>query len=456
MTLLYKPTPPRMDWFNHDRFGISFHWGLYAAPARGEWVRSSERMSIADYQRYFESFNPDRYDPRSWARLAKRAGMKYAVLTTKHHDGFCLWDSKLTDYKATNTPAGRDLIREYVEAFRAEGLKVGLYYSLVDWHHPDYPAWRDRQHPSRHDPAFKDKPCDWSRYVTYMHGQVRELLTNYGKIDWIHFDFSYWEYRGEKWGADELVKMMRQLQPEIIINDRLGGDIKQADPPSWAGDFDSPEQNIPPDPVVNARGEVLPWEGWITLTNSWGYSASDDGWKSPAMIIRTLVNCVSKGGNLLVNLSPDARGGLQTQAVKILEEVGDWMALNGESVYGCGIAEFPRPEWGRYTQRGDTLYAHVLEPTIGHLLLPDMRGKIRNARQLATGAEAFITDFWNGGVQTFGKKEDIFFNFAKPVAQTHSLPDARDTVVAFDLVPREEQAAEAKRQTMDVERREPF
>ena len=151
------------------------HWGLYAIPARGEWVRSIERISNEDYQKYFEEFNPDHYDPRSWARLARQAGMRYAVLTAKHHDGFCLFDSHLTDYKSTNTPCGRDLVREYVEAFRAEGLKVGLYYSLLDWHHPDYPAYGDRHHPMRENQAYRDRPQDFSRYIEYLHGQVREI-----------------------------------------------------------------------------------------------------------------------------------------------------------------------------------------------------------------------------------------------------------------------------------------
>ena len=199
----------RTRWFLSDRFGMFIHWGLYAIPARGEWVRSVERISNEAYQPYFDEFNPDHYDPKAWADLARQAGMKYAVLTAKHHDGFCLFDSQLTDYKSTNTPCGRDLVREYVEAFRAEGLKVGLYYSLLDWHHPDYPAYGDRHHPMRDNEAYKDRPQDFSRYIEYLHGQVRELLTNYGRIDIIWFDFSYDNMSGETWKAAELVGMAR-------------------------------------------------------------------------------------------------------------------------------------------------------------------------------------------------------------------------------------------------------
>nr|WP_245589891.1 alpha-L-fucosidase [Caldanaerobius polysaccharolyticus] len=260
----------RTMWFMHDRFGMFIHWGLYAIPARGEWVRSHERLSIEDYQPFFQEFNPVNYDPRKWAMAAKEAGMKYAVLTTKHHDGFCLFDSQLTDYKATNTPAGRDLVREYVEAFREEGLRVGFYYSLLDWHHEDYPAYGDRHHPMRDNQLYRDKKHDFSRYVEYMHGQVKELLTNYGKIDIMWFDFSYDDKIGEAWKATELVKMVRSLQPDIIIDNRLGGNIRSVNPEVYAGDFASPEQIIPPEGILDEAGNPIPWEACITMNNHWG------------------------------------------------------------------------------------------------------------------------------------------------------------------------------------------
>jgi len=296
-------------WFMHDRFGMFIHWGLYAIPARGEWVRSHERLSIEDYQPFFQEFNPVNYDPRKWARVAKEAGMKYAVLTTKHHDGFCLFDSQLTDYKATNTPAGRDLVREYVEAFREEGLRVGFYYSLLDWHHEDYPAYGDRHHPMRDNQLYRDKKHDFSRYVEYMHGQVKELLTNYGKIDIMWFDFSYDDKIGEAWKATELVKMVRSLQPDIIIDNRLGGNIRSVNPEVYAGDFASPEQIIPPEGILDEAGNPIPWEACITMNNHWGYCAADKDFKTPKQIIRALVECVSKGGNLLLNVGPDAKRG---------------------------------------------------------------------------------------------------------------------------------------------------
>src|SRR5437764_8792380 len=191
------PTAGETDWFVHDRFGLFIHWGIYSLPARHEWVKNRERIPDAAYQKYFEHFDPDLYDPHEWAKLARQAGMKYFVVTTKHHDGFCLFDSELTDYKATKAPAGRDLIAPMVAAFRGEGLKVGFYHSLIDWHHPEFPV--DGLHPQRDDAAYRarEKDRDVQKYTEYLHGQTRELLTNYGKINVMWFDFSY---SGSDWG----------------------------------------------------------------------------------------------------------------------------------------------------------------------------------------------------------------------------------------------------------------
>jgi alpha-L-fucosidase len=451
-----------MDWYLDARFGTSIHWGLYSIAGRGEWVRSLERLTVEQYQTYFDSSRPDLDCVVNWARLAKRAGSRYAILTTKHHDGFCLWDSKLTDYKSTRTPAARDFVREYVDALRAEGLKVGLYYSLVDWHHRDYPAYGDRQHPLRHDPASRqrDKKANWSRYVTYLHGQVEELLTRYGKIDLLAFDFSYWDFAGEKWGASDLLRKIRQWQPGILVNDRMGKEsLKETSRPAFAGDFDHVEQNIPREPVTNRSGKPIPWDAWFTLNNHWSFNQNDHDFKPVSAIVRALVNCVSKGGNLTVNFSPDGRGRVSTEAAGILEGVGDWLERNGESIYGCGAAGFPKPEWGRFTQRDRTLYAHLLERVIGHVTLPNLRGRVKNGRVLATGAEAILCDFWNPGVQTFDRADDIFFNFDKPVAWTFPPPDPIDTVVRFDLTEEKERAALLKqyqREFKQAVRRLPF
>ena len=231
-----KEYEERMKWYQDARFGMFIHWGLYSIPARGEWVRSTEEMPEEEYLPFMKEFDARDYNPKQWAKEAKAAGMKYVVLTAKHHDGFCLFDSKYTDYKVTNTPAGRDLIKEYVEALREEGLKVGLYFTLLDWHHPDYPHYGDRIHPMRNHPECSNENRDFSRYIEYMYNQVEEVCTNYGKIDIMWFDFSYDDMRGEKWGATRLIDMVRRLQPGIII-DYATGDSRLDD--GTGGSFQS-------------------------------------------------------------------------------------------------------------------------------------------------------------------------------------------------------------------------
>ncbi len=414
----------RTKWFTDARFGMFIHWGLYAIPARGEWIKSQERISTEEYQQYFEEFNPTLYDPKAWAKAAKEAGMKYAVLTTKHHDGFCLFDSQYTDYKATNTPAGRDLVKEYVDAFRAEGLAVGFYYSLLDWYHEEYPHFGDRQHPMRDNEAYKDKTHDFSKYIDYMHNQVRELMTNYGKIDIVWFDFSYNDMTGEAWRATDLVTMIRKLQPDILIDNRLGGNIKSANPEMYSGDFDSPEQILPPEGVMNELGQPIPWEACITLNNHWGYHAWDRDYKSPKQVIRALVECVSKGGNLLLNVGPTAKGEIPQESLDILKEVGQWMDANGNSIYGCSADALTKPEWGRYTQNGNMLYAHIYDRGIGPINFRGLNGKISTARLLSDGSEIKIDKPWNA----HDYAQDAFVQFSQ-----QALPDEKDTVVALKL-----------------------
>lgn len=425
----------RTKWWLDARFGMFIHWGLYAIPARGEWVRKAESLSNADYQPYFEEFNPTAYNPKAWATAAKAAGMRYAVLTAKHHDGFCLFDSKLTDYKATNTAAGRDLLREYVDAFRAAGLKVGFYYSVIDWHHPDYPHYGDKHHPLRNDESLKNKQHNFERYLDYMHGQVRELCTNYGQIDILWFDFSYDDMMGEKWRASELIDMVRSLQPQAIIDNRLeasgenAGSIRSRKPKPYAGDFASPEQIIPPEGIVDADGNPIPWEACITMNNNWGYCAHDKNYKSSQQIIRKLVECVSKNGNMILNVGPNAKGEIPLEEQRILMDITAWMRQNSESIYGCGRAELPKPEWGYYTQKGNKLYAHVFEPPIGPLGLQGLAERVKNVRLLADGSELKVSQPWN----TCDFTDHIFVNFGEPEHLTHPLPDAVDTVLKLEL-----------------------
>jgi len=421
----YQERALRTKAFRDDRFGMFIHWGLYAIPARGEWVRSWERISNEDYQKYFDEFNPVHYDPKKWAALARQAGMKYAVMTAKHHDGFCLFDSKLTEYKATKTPAGRDLIREYVDAFRAEGIKIGFYYSLIDWHHDDYPAYGDRIHPMRENDEYKDRPENFANYLEYMHGQVRELCENYGKIDIMWFDYSYDEMTGEQWEATKLIEMIRQLQPGIIIDNRLGGDGMLAEPPVYAGDFYSPEQIIPSQGVTDELGRSVPWEACMTLNDHWGYAAKDKNYKTAQNVIHMLIECVSKGGNLLLNVGPNAKGEIPRESVAVLKQAGEWMYDNHAGIYGCGPADIPKPEWGRYTQRGNFLYAHIFERGVASFRFDGLKGKIKKARLLRDGSELELTQPW------YSKYQDgAFVNLG-----TAELPEPMGTVIELELLP---------------------
>lgn len=390
----------RSEWFRHDRFGMFIHWGLYSIPARGEWSRGSHQIPDDLYYSYFDQFNPEKYNPREWARVAKEAGMKYAVLTAKHHDGFCLFDSALTDFKATNTPAGRDLVREYVEAFREVGLKVGLYYSIIDWDHPAYPAYQHHSHPHRNDEAYKERR-PFSEYLEYMHGQIRELCSNYGKIDILWFDYSYNEMTGEKWEATKLIKMVRELQPDVLTDNRLEvsgtgfGSLATAEPKFYSGDFVSPECIIPPRGIVNELGEPIPWEACITLNDNWGYSSTDTNYKDESIVVRKLVECVSKGGNLLLNVGPDAYGRIPTRSKEILAKVGEWMEDNSEAIYGGGLSDLDKPEWGRYIQKGDIIYACVMDFPVGPLSLPGIPAdRIEYMRLLNDSSELMPFSDW--------------------------------------------------------------
>lgn len=422
----------KIAWFKEARFGMFIHWGLYSIPARGEWVRSQERISKEDYQTYFDEFEPKDYDPKVWAKAAKEAGMRYAVLTAKHHDGFCLFDSKLTDYKATKTKAGRDLVREFVDAFRGEGLRVGLYYSIIDWHHPDFPHYGDRQHPERGNVAFKGKTYNFDNYLKYMHAQVEELASSYGKIDLLWFDFSYDGLKGEAWRATDLVRMIRRYQPDVLMDNRLEasgegfGSLVTGHPTEYSGDFVSPEQIIPPEGITDISGRLVPWESCITMNNAWGYHVQDKYFKPAPMLVHKLVECVSKDGNLLLNVGPDARGRIPDASLNILQEIGRWMKRNSESIYGCGSANMDKPDFGRITRKGSKLYFHVYDNPIGYLPLPGIKPEqVARIRLLASGAEMHIVNNWI----TSNYPEHCFTSLGPdPV-----LPDETDTVVMVEL-----------------------
>lgn len=389
---MLKPAPTKGDtsWFVHDRFGMFIHWGLYALPARHEWVKNIEKISDEDYQKYFDFFDPDLYDPKAWPKAAREAGMKYFVITAKHHEGFCLWDTQFTDYKVTNTPYGKCLLTPLVEAMRAEGLRVGFYYSLIDWHHPDFTI--DGIHSMRDHPDAMEwnKTRNVKKYAEYMRNQVRELLTNFGKVDIIWFDFSYPtnEHKGMKgkgrddWESAELLKLVRELQPGIIVDNRL--DLPEKD----AADIYTPEQYQPTE-WVKVEGEPVVWEACQTFSGSWGYHREEKTWKSAEQLIQILISTVACGGNLLMNVGPTARGTFDQRAVDALKIYGDWMRLHERSIRGCTQSEFTPPTDVRYTQNFETkrLYVHLYAYPFKHLHLPGLAGKVRYAQFLNDASE---------------------------------------------------------------------
>ncbi len=421
MTDLRK-TIGESSWFVRDRFGMFIHWGLYSMAARHEWVMHHEKISPQDYEKkYFSRFDPDLYNPQAWADAASRAGMKYFVITTKHHEGFCLWDSKLTPYKATRTPAGRDLLRPMVEAFRQRDLRVGLYHSLIDWHHDQYVIDPHigplRDHPDR---TKLNEGRNQAKYAAYLHGQVRELLSHYGKIDVLWFDFSYPKPDGsgkgrQDWQSEKLYKLVRKLQPKVLLNDRI--DL----PDSW--DIKTPEQVVPRQGVV-VDGRPVVWEACHTFSGSWGYHRDEQSWKSVGQLVEMLVDTVSKNGNLLLNVGPTSRGTFDERTMERLSGIGQWMDLHSRSIYGCGAApaEFPVPQDCRLTWNAarKRMYVHVLAWPFRHLHLDGFKNRVEYAQLLNDGSEICFHQDGHHGLH--------FKGVATPETLTLELPVQRPQV----------------------------
>ncbi|MBS7606054.1 MAG: alpha-L-fucosidase [Candidatus Bathyarchaeia archaeon] len=382
--------PERLRWWVEARFGMFIHWGLYAIPARGEWVMFFERIPKSEYAKLARRFNPRRFDADEWVTLAKEAGMRYMVLTTRHHDGFCLWDSQVSDFTSVKaTPAKRDFIAEYVEACRRAGMRIGFYYSLLDWRWPEY--W---------DGPAKN-PEGWARLRDYVHAQVRELMTNYGKIDILWYDGA-WPYKAEDWQSERLNAMVRSLQPNIIINNRSG----------LPEDFETPEQHI--------RYHERPWESCMTIDESWwGYHAGDRHLKSTLEIVRLLVRCVAGNGNLLLNVGPRADGSIPEAYKRRLRAVGEWLKRNGESIYGAGAAPFRAAHLGHVTAKGNKVYVHVFYwPGKSEICIAGIKNRVTGARMLA--ADKTLPS---------EQREDRLFIKGLPKRP----PDPIDTVIALEL-----------------------
>jgi alpha-L-fucosidase len=372
--------PQGAEWFAGARFGMFVHWGHSSQqgvelswPMTGgiEALPSSlAAMPVADYESSAATFDPAPGAAKEWAALAREAGMRYAVFTTRHHDGYSMWPTAYSDYSVATSPCGRDLVGEFVEAFRDAGLRVGLYYSLPDWHHPDYPALTDADRPYGFGMARRPNGEAWDRYVAYVFGQIKELLTNYGTIDELWFDGA-WERTAEEWRAEELNARIRELQPSIVVNDRLPG----------AGDFDTPEQFLPAEPPAK------PWEMCLTMNDSWGYVPADAKYKSARSLVHTLCEVAARGGNLLLNVSPRGDGSLPAEQVERLEAIGSWVQRYGRSLVDTepGLAAW---QWyGPSTRAGDSVFLHLLSKPYDSVTVRGLQVKrVQAARDLASGS----------------------------------------------------------------------
>jgi alpha-L-fucosidase len=350
----------RMSWWRDARFGMFIHWGVYAIPARGEWIMHDAKIPAEEYARFADQFKPTRYNPGEWIARAQDAGMKYMVLTTRHHDGFSLFDSKVSSFTAPKTAAGRDLIRQYADACHEAGIKVGFYYSLLDWRYQAY--W---------DGPDKD-PQAWAEFIKYVHAQVRELMTNYGKIDILWYDGG-WPYGPLAWQSSELNAMVRRLQPDIIINNRS----------MLPEDFDTPEQKI--------EASDRPWESCMTMNDAWGYVPSNARYKRTDQLIQNLVRCVSGGGNYLLNVGPKPDGTFPAMAVMRLKQIGRWMKVNSESIYGAGPAPFAADEAiGLTTAKSNTVYLHVFKWPGEEIEIAGVKVPVTSAKLLASGERVSV------------------------------------------------------------------
>jgi alpha-L-fucosidase len=414
----------RMAWFREARFGLFIHWGLYASLAgdwnghavdsAGEWIMNTAHIPVKDYEKLPALFNPVQFDARSWVRIAKNAGMKYIVITSKHHDGFSMFDSKVSDYTiAKSTPFKRDPMKELAVACKEAGLRFCFYHSIMDWHHPDaqsigYPDYNGA--PS--NPNFP-------RYVEhYLKPQVTELLTRYGKLGILWFDGEWIGDWKTEMGRD-MYALCRSLQPEVLVNNRVGkgrAGMNGMDQGEGAmGDYGTPEQEIP----ATGFGPGVDWESCMTMNDTWGFKKSDQNWKSGATMIRMLIDCSSKGGNFLLNVGPTAEGLIPEASVQRLAEVGKWMRTNHEAVYGTQASPFKKLAFGKCTQKPGKLYLHVLDwPADGKLLVP-VSNRVKKARLLAQPGRALEIVVSPAGAQ-----------LQLPAAA----PDAVASVIALDIV----------------------
>ncbi len=379
----------RMQWWREARFGMFIHWGLYAVPAgewkgetrHAEWILTTAQIPVSEYIKFVPQFNPVNFDAAAWVKMAKDAGMKYIVITSKHHDGFCLWDSKVTDYDIMATPFKRDILRELTDECNKQGVKMCFYHSIMDWHHPDYLPRRGWEKRSA-------EGADFQRYITYMKAQLKELIEGYNPhVLW--FD-GEWE---KTWSHEEGVKLynyVRSLKPDIIVNNRVdtgrGGMAGVHDAKKYAGDFGTPEQEIPATGIPG-----YDWETCMTMNRHWGWNKHDKNFKSNEDLIQKLSDIASKGGNFLLNIGPKPDGTFPEESIRSLEAIGKWMDANGDGLYGTTASKFPKLSWGRSTTKGNTMYLHVFDwPKNQKLTVPGLLSEAQKV-YLASSPEKPLT-----------------------------------------------------------------
>ena len=377
----------RMDWWREARFGLFLHWGIYSIPAGewkgnttyGEWIRESAQIPIKQYDEFVKQFNPVKFNADEWVAMAKNAGMKYIVITSKHHDGFCMFDSKETDFDIMSTPFKRDVLKELSDACARQGMTLCFYHSIMDWHHPDYLPRRKWESDRTAEGA------DMDRYIVHLKKQLKELLTNYGNIGVLWFD-GEWEDTWTHERGKDLYDYLRKLKPNLIINNRVdkgrSGMAGMNKGKSYTGDFGTPEQEIP---LTGLPG--VDWESCMTMNDNWGYNKNDQKWKSSLDLIRKLIDIASKGGNFLLNVGPTSQGVFPDASIQRLSEMGEWMKMNGESIYGTTASPFQKLSWGRCTQKAKgqntVLYLQVFDwPADGQLVIPELKNNLLKAYAL--------------------------------------------------------------------------
>jgi alpha-L-fucosidase len=392
----------RMKWFREARFGMFIHWGVYSVPAGewkgnkgyGEWFMEETKMPVSEYEKFARQFNPVKFDAKEWVRIAKDAGMKYIVITSKHHDGFGMFRSEMTDWCIKSTPFQRDPLKELAAACKDAGITFCLYHSIMDWHHPD---WGTRRQWNDKAPA---SPPDMDRYVRFMKGQLKELIAGYGPLGILWFD-GEWENPWTHERGDDLYHYVRGLQPNIIINNRVGkaraGMAGMDQGSERVGDYGTPEQEIPP----TGFGPGVDWESCMTMNNHWGYNRADQNWKSTRTLIRNLIDCASKGGNYLLNVGPTSEGLIPGPSVQRLAEIGAWMKRNSEAIYGTTASPFKKLAFGKCTQNPGKLYLHVFDwPSDGRLVVP-VSNRVARAYLLAQAGSQLKSESSEAGQTVF-------------------------------------------------------